>query len=233
MAIPKLLEIMRNSLSGEDWNYNKKLKLSNNNETDKTEIIAGNAEFYKSNDYGFGFDIQEYTTNDGDDILSLYGMNSGNVVIQNVGTPVEDNDAVNKAYVDNNGGTFTAIYGTTTYAEIVKAFNQGKTIYCYHSSYTSTIYMLATRPTDSNVLYFYDLKISNYATTYCRYCQINSDDTWSTGLTSNGQVYNKIYSNSSTTIASQTGYYRPIRVSTAEPTSSDGNMGDIWVQYDS
>lgn len=36
---------------------------------------------------------------------------------------------------------------------------------------------------------------------------------------------------SNTTISSSTGYYRPIRVSTSAPTSSDGNVGDIWIQY--
>lgn len=34
-----------------------------------------------------------------------------------------------------------------------------------------------------------------------------------------------------TTISSSAAYYRPIRVSTSAPTSSDGNVGDIWIQY--
>lgn len=34
-----------------------------------------------------------------------------------------------------------------------------------------------------------------------------------------------------TTISSSTAYYRPIRVSTSAPSSSDGNVGDIWIQY--
>lgn len=34
-----------------------------------------------------------------------------------------------------------------------------------------------------------------------------------------------------TTITASTAYYRPIRVSTSAPKSSDGNVGDIWIQY--
>lgn len=46
-----------------------------------------------------------------------------------------------------------------------------------------------------------------------------------------GEASGPIYYNSSTSISSSTGYYRPIRVSTAAPTSSDGQVGDIWIQY--
>lgn len=46
-----------------------------------------------------------------------------------------------------------------------------------------------------------------------------------------GAADSPIYYNSSTSISSTTGYYRPIRVSTAAPTSSDGQVGDIWIQY--
>ena len=34
-----------------------------------------------------------------------------------------------------------------------------------------------------------------------------------------------------TTITSEIAYYRPIRVSTEAPTAADGNIGDIWIQY--
>lgn len=37
--------------------------------------------------------------------------------------------------------------------------------------------------------------------------------------------------NGITTVSSSAAYYRPIRVSTSAPTSSDGNVGDIWIQY--
>ena len=33
-------------------------------------------------------------------------------------------------------------------------------------------------------------------------------------------------------ISASTRYLRPILISTAEPTASDGNIGDIWIQYE-
>ena len=48
---------------------------------------------------------------------------------------------------------------------------------------------------------------------------------------SGGQFTGSIYRNGQTTISSDTAYYRPIRVSTSAPTSSQGNVGDIWIQY--
>jgi hypothetical protein len=58
-------------------------------------------------------------------------------------------EAATKQYVDNNGGTFQAVYDKTTYEEIVNAYNQGKniTVIC-----NSTIYDLVTIPTGSNTL---------------------------------------------------------------------------------
>lgn len=240
MAIPKLLKTMRESLSGKDWNEDKHLQITENNCENGVEILAGSARLFRGNEnYGFTFDAQEYTSDNGDDILTLTGINSENVVIQNIGTPVDPYDAVNKEYVDNNGGTFTATYGTTTYAEIVEAFNQGKAIYCRSSDESIIpLYQLATRPTkDNNVLKFYNMvntgENNTYATTYCQYYQINVNNAWNTGTVTGEQVYGSIYKNSNTPITSSTGYYRPIRISNSEPTSSTGYTGDIWIQYES
>lgn len=46
-----------------------------------------------------------------------------------------------------------------------------------------------------------------------------------------GPTQGSIYHNFSTFLAADNGYYRPIRVSTQEPTASDGNIGDIWIVY--
>ena len=46
-----------------------------------------------------------------------------------------------------------------------------------------------------------------------------------------GPTQGTIYHNFSTVLAADNGYYRPIRVSTQEPTASDGNIGDIWIVY--
>ena len=41
-----------------------------------------------------------------------------------------------------------------------------------------------------------------------------------------------ITGNGDTPISASTRYLRPILISTAEPTASDGNIGDIWIQYE-
>ena len=46
-----------------------------------------------------------------------------------------------------------------------------------------------------------------------------------------GPTEGTIYHNFTTLLAADNGYYRPIRVSTQEPTASDGNVGDIWIVY--
>lgn len=38
--------------------------------------------------------------------------------------------------------------------------------------------------------------------------------------------------NGVTPITASVKYLRPILVSTNEPTASDGNIGDIWIQYE-
>ena len=48
-----------------------------------------------------------------------------------------------------------------------------------------------------------------------------------TGGTYTGAIQNNVV----TELSSTAGYYRPIRVSTSEPTASDGNVGDIWIVY--
>lgn len=243
MAIPKLLKTMRESLSGYENNLHpKNLDVTDPDGSNGIEVAYD--AIYFTNYIGLdGYDnISLRSITDANTVPTLQlssdvstTTNGYNVKLAGVAEPTEDTDVATKSYVDNNGGTFTATYGTTTYAEIVEAFNQGKTIYCYNSSYTDTIYVLTTRPTGSNVLYFYDLKQASanngYATTYAKYCMINSSDSWSVGSSSSKQVAGALYHNGTTNIIATTGYYRPIRVSTSAPTSSDGYVGDIWIQY--
>ena len=244
MAIPKLLKTMRESLSGVENNIDKSLEI-NNSDDPGTRTTITNSDinlrgYVGDGNYG---NISLTNASAGANEITMkihsdFSVNAdGNVILTGIAEPIGDTDAANKAYVDNNGGTFTATYGTTTYAEIVAAFNQGKTIYCYNSSYTDTIYILTTRPTGSNVLYFYDLKQASanngYATTYAKYCMINSSGSWSVGSSSSKAAAGAIYYNGQTNLISTTGYYRPIRVSTSAPTSSDGYVGDIWIQYGS
>lgn len=242
MAIPKLLKTMRESLSGVENNvYPKELFITDPDGGEGVSYAYDTIAFRKYIGSGLYDNISliSPTSIDIQPAIQLYGDYAWNgihdIKIMGVAEPTEDTDAANKAYVDNNGGTFTATYGTTTYDEIVEAFNQGKTVYCYNSSYTDAIYILTTRPTGSNVLYFYDLKQASanngYATTYANYCMINFSGNWSVGSSSSKAAAGAIYYNGITSLISTTGYYRPIRVSTSAPTSSDGNVGDIWIQY--
>lgn len=147
-------------------------------------------------------------------------------------------EAATKQYVDNSGGIFYAIYGTTTYDEIVEAFNQGKGIKALYSDTTSYVYIydLITRPTGSNTLYFAanNAYITQNLSAQRYYFSINSSSVWSQSYEAYYQTGSSLYtSGSQTPISSSsiTRYYRPILVSQHEPTSSDGKVGDIWVVY--
>ena len=146
-------------------------------------------------------------------------------------------EAATKQYVDNSGGIFYATYGTTTYAEIVEAFNKGKGVKVLYSNTSSYVYIfdLVTRPTGSNTLYFAanngDLNVANLNGGK-QYVYINSSNSWN--VSSSGYTYTSgtLYKSfGSTTLSSSTRYYRPILTSLQAPTSADGQVGDIWVVY--
>lgn len=146
-------------------------------------------------------------------------------------------EAATKQYVDNSGGIFYAIYGTTTYDEIVEAFNQGKGVKALYSNTSSYIYIfdLVTRPTGSNTLYFAanntNLDVSDLgAIKY--YIYITSTNAWSTGRTYYNNISSSLQQTSATTpLSSGVRYHRPILTSTNPPSSTDGRVGDIWVVY--
>ena len=135
--------------------------------------------------------------------------------------------------IDNAGGVFIATKGTTTYQEIKNAWDGGKDIIVV---FNSDIYMLTEIPTGSNTLKFYyrDFRNRGYSTTNTKYLTLTSANVWSssavveqpTGITA------PISWNSITPISTSVKYLRPILISTSEPTASDGNIGDIWIQYD-
>ena len=151
--------------------------------------------------------------------------------------PKENSEAASKNYVDsaleNAGGTFYATYGSTTYEDVVAAYNAGKTVKALYSNTSSYIYIfdLVTRPTGSNILYFIARPYNAYANTYDTTCKLTSDSSWNIVSTSRRtSVSDPLQYNDSTPISTNP-YYRPIRVSTSAPTSSDGRIGDIWIQY--
>lgn len=135
--------------------------------------------------------------------------------------------------IDNAGGVFIATHGTTTYQEIKNAWDGGKDIIVV---FNSDIYMLTEIPTGNNTLKFYyrDFRNRGYSTTNTKYLTLTSANVWSssavveqpTGITA------PISWNSITPISTSVKYLRPILISTAEPTASDGQIGDIWIQYE-
>lgn len=153
------------------------------------------------------------------------------------GTPELDQDVATKAYVDNSGGTFYAIYNTTTYQEIIDAFNAGKTCKALYSNETSYVYIfdLVTRPTSSNPTLYFVANVAGYntsVTSSSTYLYVNSNSTWNVQNTLKTYINTPIYSGGiQTPLSSSTAYYRPIRTSTVAPTASDGYVGDIWIQY--
>ena len=135
--------------------------------------------------------------------------------------------------IENAGGVFIATKDTTTYQEIKDAWDSGKDIIVV---FNSDIYMLTEIPTGSNTIKFYyrDFRNRGYSTTNTKYLTLTSTNVWSPSVIVEQPkgITTPITWDSDTPITDTIKYLRPILVSTNEPTVSDGNIGDIWIQYD-
>lgn len=135
--------------------------------------------------------------------------------------------------IENAGGVFIATKDITTYKEIKDAWDSGKDIIVV---FNSDIYMLTEIPTGSNTIKFYyrDFRNRGYSTTSTKYLTLTSTNTWSPSVTVEQPtgITTPMTWNGTTPITASVKYLRPILISTAEPTASDGNVGDIWIQYD-
>ena len=135
--------------------------------------------------------------------------------------------------IENAGGVFVATRGITSYAKIKEAYDSGKDVIC---PYENSIYELITIPTGNNDLEFRKRDFTNNenATTNVIQFTLRATNKWDQASQSfiPGRAAASIYRDTGTEISSSTGYYRPIRISTTEPTASDGNIGDIWIQYE-
>lgn len=134
--------------------------------------------------------------------------------------------------IENAGGVFIATKDITTYKEIKDAWDSGKDIIVV---FNSDIYMLTEIPTGSNTIKFYyrDFRNRGYSTTNTKYLTLTSTNTWSPSVTVEQPtgITTPMTWNGTTPISASVKYLRPILISTAEPTASDGNVGDIWIQY--
>lgn len=135
--------------------------------------------------------------------------------------------------IENAGGVFIATKDITTYKEIKDAWDSGKDIIVV---FNSDIYMLTEIPTGSNTIKFYyrDFRNRGYSTTNTKYLTLTSTNTWSSSVTVEQPtgITTPMTWNGTTPITASVKYLRPILISTAEPTASDGSIGDIWIQYD-
>lgn len=135
--------------------------------------------------------------------------------------------------IENAGGVFIATKDITTYKEIKDAWDSGKDIIVV---FNSDIYMLTEIPTGSNTIKFYyrDFRNRGYSTTSTKYLTLTSTNTWSPSVTVEQPtgITTPMTWNGTTPITASVKYLRPILISTAEPTASDGNIGDIWIQYE-
>lgn len=135
--------------------------------------------------------------------------------------------------IENASGVFIATKDTTTYQEIKNAWDSGKDVIVV---FDSDIYMLTEIPTGSNTIKFYyrDFRNRGYSTTNTKYLTLTSANAWSSSaiVEQPTQLGKPITGNGDTPISASTRYLRPILISTAEPTASDGNIGDIWIQYE-
>lgn len=233
MAIPKLLEQMRHAVqdTGDEMNGSYyigdegSLCITGSKDTDLLVLKASE----NMADVALRFD---------QNTLDFHSNNSSDkIILSGLGDPVNSSDAATKNYVDgaleNAGGTFYATYGTTTYAQVVAAYNAGKTVKALYKDTSSFVYIfdLVTRPTGNNTLYFTAHPYNANANVYDITLQLTSASAWSVVSSSRRtSVSNPLQYNGTTSI-DKTPYYRPIRVSTSAPTSTDGNVGDIWIQY--
>lgn len=135
--------------------------------------------------------------------------------------------------IENAGGVFIATKDITTYKEIKDAWDSGKDIIVV---FNSDIYMLTEIPTGNNTIKFYyrDFRNRGYSTTNTKYLTLTSTNTWSPSVTVEQPtgITTPMTWNGTTPITASVKYLRPILISTAEPTASDGQIGDIWIQYE-
>lgn len=139
-------------------------------------------------------------------------------------------EAATKQYVDNSGGTFYAVYGTTTHAEILTAYNQGKTIVAVNNTY---IGYLRTPPKEGEPISFMTMPTAiNYSSEYRYWWYVSTSNAWSSYRGDpGGYTFNDPIRLFNSTPINTSSFYRPINVSLNAPTASDGKTGDIWVVY--
>lgn len=156
------------------------------------------------------------------------GTMTGDLILS--ADPDQNLEAATKQYVDNKGGAFFAIYESTSWQEVKEAYEKGKTIWCIYENYFCP-FTEAFLQTSTEDFYFKVLHRGQEIDREC-YINLNSNNEWSySDGPSNNYFSQPVRSYSNIPITKAHSYYRPILISTSAPTASDGNVGDVWIQY--
>lgn len=128
--------------------------------------------------------------------------------------------------IENAGGAFIASYGTTTFEEVKAAYDAGKVLQCIDTSGAAS--PVASLVLARNAVFVF----ANFNKTYA----ITNKNVWQTQESSivkksGSTMTGALVAYNPTAINSNSEIHNTI-ISTAEPTASDGNIGDIWIQYE-
>lgn len=128
--------------------------------------------------------------------------------------------------IENAGGTFIATYGTTTFEEVKAAYDAGKVLQCIDTS--GAAFPVAPLLLARKIAFIFGNFNKNYV--------ISSNNVWQTQESSivkksGSTMTGALVAYNPTAINSNSEIHNTI-ISTAEPTASDGNIGDIWIQYE-
>lgn len=150
-------------------------------------------------------------------------------------------EAATKQYVDNSGGVvhMSNVDGIMlTYDQIVEEYNKGKIIKLHYyddAMFTYTTYELYSYLYyEGQPLYFLAQEqfLSDNLANLKKVFVIYPSNEWETIYYNYQYTSGTLYKNGGNTpISSSTRYYRPILTSLQAPTSTDGQVGDIWIVY--
>ena len=215
------------------------------------EITAVSRSYLSPNELSFFNAECDLTIRPGMDSRLYLMTNDSNVCLQFDGPtlkvdslqtlyPNDPSDVATKEYVDNNGGVFWAEYEVTTLEELQTAYAQGKAINVLGPG---GIFTLASVIYTSELPTYFSFTNSllNSSGQGGAIKIIQYDNGWSIKSQrlpivsdnpsdiSNNYFTNSNFMNGATDLT--VGQARNITISTSAPTSSDGNIGDIWIVY--
>lgn len=132
--------------------------------------------------------------------------------------PSANMEAATKNYVDNSGGTFYAIVGSTSFEEINEALNKEKAVKAvYQDIFIGNLFYTSLYSSTLEQAHFF-----SFISIDGEICITCTPTGWSEATSLINLLPHSINERT----------YRPILVSTSEPTSSDGQVGDIWLVYE-